>query len=217
MALSPGIYVNLKHCKIIYVKVHWKQLPLHINKLFSAKTRLDGLLVMGFDNPEIYKILLNNIHFHPYSFKIRTNINLTIFGTGKSNNPDWKYARKGYQSSFVHNFYKTQALFLQKFIWNQIDSAKDQAMLKQLYECRCLQTIPESYKNIEDQFWNAFHNTLDCNICGTNRKRKIISIIANKLSYDIIKEKSFVSIWKVILIEVFPRKMSIRIINYILC
>ncbi|CAG8754573.1 1317_t:CDS:1, partial [Gigaspora rosea] len=82
---------------------------------FSAKTRLDGLQVMGFDNPEICKILLTDIHFHPYSFKIGTNINLTIFGIGKSNNPNWKYAGKGYQSSFVHNFRKTRALFFQEF------------------------------------------------------------------------------------------------------
>ncbi|CAG8738480.1 4941_t:CDS:1, partial [Gigaspora rosea] len=52
------------------------------------------------------------------------------------------------------------------------DSAKDQAMLKQLYECGCLRTIPESNENIENQFWNAFHHALDCNIRGTDGKRR---------------------------------------------
>ncbi|CAG8684224.1 5342_t:CDS:1 [Dentiscutata heterogama] len=81
---------------------------------FFTKTRLDGLLVMGFDNPEICKTLLTDIHFHPYTFKIR-NVSLTIFGIDKSNNPNWNYAGKGYQSSFLHNFRKTRALFVQEF------------------------------------------------------------------------------------------------------
>ncbi|CAG8732436.1 8236_t:CDS:2 [Gigaspora margarita] len=52
----------------------------------------------------------------------------------------------------------------------------------------------ESYENIKDQFWNTFYDALDCNIQGTNRKRRILSIIADKLPYDIIKEKLPVSI-----------------------
>ncbi|CAG8694238.1 11259_t:CDS:1, partial [Dentiscutata heterogama] len=81
---------------------------------FSTKTRLDGLLVMGYDDSEICKMLLSDIYFHPYAFKIG-NLNLTIFGIGKSNNPDWNYAGKGYRSSFVHNFRKTRTIFFQEF------------------------------------------------------------------------------------------------------
>ena len=62
---------------------------------FSTKTRLDGLLVMGYDDSEICEKLLSDIYFHPYTFTIGS-INLTIFGIGKSNNPDWNYAGKGY-------------------------------------------------------------------------------------------------------------------------
>ncbi|CAG8800165.1 30425_t:CDS:1, partial [Gigaspora margarita] len=72
---------------------------------FLTKTRLDGLSVMSYDNSEICKMLLSDICFQPYIFKIG-NLNLTIFGIDKSNNLDWNYARKGYQSSFVHNFAK---------------------------------------------------------------------------------------------------------------
>ncbi|CAG8712763.1 13343_t:CDS:2, partial [Racocetra fulgida] len=82
---------------------------------FFSKTRFDGLLVMGFDNSEICKALLTDIYFHPYTFKIGNIINLNVFGIGKSNNPNWKYAGKGYQSSFVYNFRKTRALFFQEF------------------------------------------------------------------------------------------------------
>ncbi|CAG8678006.1 9997_t:CDS:2, partial [Gigaspora rosea] len=81
---------------------------------FFTKTRLDGLLVMGFDDPEICKTLLTDVHFHPYNFKIG-NIILTIFKIGKSNNSNWNYAGKGYLSSFVYNFHKTRSLFVQEF------------------------------------------------------------------------------------------------------
>ncbi|CAG8833976.1 15005_t:CDS:2, partial [Gigaspora margarita] len=83
--------------------------------LYQSEELFDGLLVMGLDDSEIYKVLLTNIYFHPYTFKIRNIINLNIFEIGKSNNPKWRYARKGYPSSFVYNFYKTRALFFQKF------------------------------------------------------------------------------------------------------
>ncbi|CAG8667729.1 11601_t:CDS:2, partial [Dentiscutata erythropus] len=81
---------------------------------FSTKTRLDGLLVMGYDDSEIYKMLLSDIYFHPYTFKIG-NLNVIIFEIGKLNNPDWNYAGKGYQSSFVYNFRKTRTIFFQEF------------------------------------------------------------------------------------------------------
>ncbi|CAG8466859.1 7530_t:CDS:1 [Cetraspora pellucida] len=81
---------------------------------FSTKTRLDSLLVMGYDDSEICKMLLSDIYFHPYTFKIG-NLNVIIFEIGKSNNPDWNYAGKGYRSSFVHNFCKTRMIFFQEF------------------------------------------------------------------------------------------------------
>ncbi|CAG8784766.1 5940_t:CDS:1, partial [Racocetra fulgida] len=81
---------------------------------FFTKTRLDGILVMGYDNSVICEILLSEIYFHPYTFTIGS-LNLTIFGIGKSNNPDWNYAGKGYRSSFVHNFRKTRTIFFQEF------------------------------------------------------------------------------------------------------
>ncbi|CAG8678576.1 hypothetical protein C2G38_2032753 [Gigaspora rosea] len=81
---------------------------------FLTKTRLDGPLVMGFDDPEIHKNLSFDIYFHPFSFKVG-NLYLTISGIGKSNNPDWNYDGRGYQCSFVYNFRKAHALFFQKF------------------------------------------------------------------------------------------------------
>ncbi|RIB24660.1 hypothetical protein C2G38_2031699 [Gigaspora rosea] len=81
---------------------------------FVTKTRLNGLSVIEYDDSEIRKTLLSDISFRPYSFRIG-DLNLIVSGIGKSNNADWNYARKGYQSSFVHNFRKTRALFFQEF------------------------------------------------------------------------------------------------------
>ncbi|CAG8606057.1 40541_t:CDS:2 [Gigaspora margarita] len=116
---------------------------------FSTKTRLDGLLVMGYDDLEICEMLLSNIYFHPYTFTIGS-LNLTIF---------------------------------------RIDPTNDRAMLKQLYKNGYLSTTPENHENVTDQFWNAFQDALDNNVCGIDGKRRILSIIAYKIPYNIIKEK----------------------------
>ncbi|CAG8765109.1 14893_t:CDS:2, partial [Dentiscutata erythropus] len=91
---------------------------LYHSETFSTKTKLDGLLVMGFDNLEICNLLLSNLYFRPFSFKI-SNLNLIIFEIGTSDNPDWNYASKGYKSSFIYNFQKTRSLFLQEFTNNK--------------------------------------------------------------------------------------------------
>ena len=65
-------------------------------------------------------------------------------------------------------------------------------MLKYLYECKFLQSIPANH-NKTDQFWSAFHDALDSNIRGNDGKRRILSIIADRFHYDTIKEKLSVS------------------------
>ncbi|CAG8732397.1 21988_t:CDS:1, partial [Dentiscutata erythropus] len=61
-------------------------------------------------------------------------------------------------------------------------------MLKQLYESEYLYTISENFENSMNQFWDTFQNTLNINICGIDGKRRILSIIADKILYDIIKK-----------------------------
>ncbi|CAG8813224.1 3507_t:CDS:2, partial [Racocetra fulgida] len=58
-------------------------------------------------------------------------------------------------------------------------STNNQATLKQLYENGYLSTTPENHEN----------DALDVNIRGLDGKRRILSIIADKILYDIIKEK----------------------------
>jgi hypothetical protein len=61
----------------------------------------------------------------------------------------------------------------------------------QLYNCGFLQTTPENHTK---QFWNAFQDALDSNIRGIDGKRRILSIIADKFSYETIKHNLSVSI-----------------------
>ncbi|RIA91555.1 hypothetical protein C1645_821868 [Glomus cerebriforme] len=53
-----------------------------------------------------------------------------------------------------------------------------------------LQTTPENHTK---QFWNAFQDALDSNIRGIDSKRRILSIIANKFSYETIKHNLSIS------------------------
>ncbi|CAG8755035.1 27175_t:CDS:2, partial [Dentiscutata erythropus] len=73
------------------------------------------------------------------------------------------------------------------------DPVKDKAMLKQLYESGYLCTTPENHKIIADQFCNVFQDALDINIRGIDEKRRILSIIADKLLYPMIKKNLLVS------------------------
>ncbi|CAG8772631.1 16112_t:CDS:1, partial [Rhizophagus irregularis] len=64
------------------------------------------------------------------------------------------------------------------------DPDKDKDILIQLYNCGFFQPTP---KNHTKQFWNAYQDALDSNICGIDGKRRILSIIADTFSYETIK------------------------------
>ena len=82
--------------------------------------------------------------------------------------------------------------FFQFEFWTRSkDPDKDKDTLTQLYDCGFLQTTPENYTK---QFWNAFQDALDSNIRGIDGKRRILSIIADKFSYETIKQNLLVSI-----------------------
>ncbi|CAG8801810.1 2568_t:CDS:2, partial [Cetraspora pellucida] len=95
-----------------------------------------------------------------------------------------------YQKAF---FTKTRLDGLEVFVsffvlgTRSFNPEKDQALLKQLNEYEYLRTFPENEISA-NQFWNAFQDALDSNIRGVDGKRHILSIIANKLSYEAIKK-----------------------------
>ncbi|RGB23714.1 hypothetical protein C1646_774114 [Rhizophagus diaphanus] len=54
---------------------------------------------------------------------------------------------------------------------------------------RFLHPFPGQYYGDGDIFWNYFHQALEANKKGYNGKRRILSIIAKKFSYNILMEK----------------------------
>ncbi|RIB07083.1 hypothetical protein C2G38_2215480 [Gigaspora rosea] len=156
---------------------------------FSTKTRLDGLLVMGYDDSEICKMLLSDIYFHPYAFKIG-NMNLTIFGIESNLIELTTKLQEIYPPNYIikdRELHAWRALLQYTGCTNIAPFGKES---KQLYESGYLSTTPENHENVAEQFWNAFQDALDVNIRGIDGKRRILSIIADKIPYDAIKKKS---------------------------
>ncbi|CAB4403294.1 unnamed protein product [Rhizophagus irregularis] len=55
--------------------------------------------------------------------------------------------------------------------------------------CRFLHPFPGQYCGDGDIFWNCFHQTLEANKKGYDGKRRILSIIVEKFSYNVLMEK----------------------------
>ncbi|GES83326.1 hypothetical protein GLOIN_2v1472586 [Rhizophagus clarus] len=173
-------------------------------KAFSNKTKYAGPLVMGFDIPHISEKLLSDVHFRPLAFKIE-NLSIMVFSICVSKNPDWNYAmRKNIPLGYIikdHEFHAWKALlrhagctkitpfkkeesekffFSFNFVHDQRSRLRQDTLI-QLYNCGFLQTTPENHTK---QFWNAFQDALDSNICGIDGKGRILSIIADTFSYE---------------------------------
>ncbi|CAG8462482.1 1885_t:CDS:2 [Scutellospora calospora] len=80
---------------------------------FSTKTRLDGLLVIGYDDSEICEKLLSDIYFHPYTFT-NGSINLTIFGIEFNNKEAIVRIYQNFQE--IQIFHNTNP----NSVWNKI-------------------------------------------------------------------------------------------------
>ncbi|CAB5207983.1 unnamed protein product [Rhizophagus irregularis] len=65
----------------------------------------------------------------------------------------------------------------------------DREILHFLYTSEFLHPFPGQYRNDGDIFWNCFHQALEANKKGYDGKRRILSIIAEKFSYNILMEK----------------------------
>ncbi|RIB04744.1 hypothetical protein C2G38_2221483 [Gigaspora rosea] len=116
--LEPGFLCQSEDLQSNVCKSSLEAITSIYQLAFSTKTKFNGLLVMGFNNSEICNLLLSDIYFQPFSFKI-SNLNLVLFEIGILNNPNWNYASKGYKSSFIYNFQKIWSLFLQEFTNNE--------------------------------------------------------------------------------------------------
>jgi len=57
-----------------------------------------------------------------------------------------------------------------------------------------LHPFPGHYCNDGDTFWNCFYQALEANKRGYDGKRRILSIIAENFSYDVLMKRLKVSI-----------------------
>ena len=83
-------------------------------QIFHTKTKFSGLMVMGFEKPDIYEKLLEGVLFRPYFINLEL-IRIFVFGIAKSKNSQWECASVRFKSSFVFQLAKQCYLFLQEF------------------------------------------------------------------------------------------------------
>ncbi|CAG8857126.1 46474_t:CDS:2, partial [Gigaspora margarita] len=79
-------------------------------QLFGTKTKFSGPLVMGFNQSDIVKQLLEDINFQPFEFYL-DQLRIVVFGIGVSKNQDWNYVGTRYQSLLVNNIGKKCFLY----------------------------------------------------------------------------------------------------------
>src|ERR1043165_1775810 len=76
-------------------------------------------MVMGLDKESIFRELLHNIEFRPYSISLADKLSIMVFSLGVSKKEGWMGFGEGYMASFVHVFRKECCIFVQKFIKNK--------------------------------------------------------------------------------------------------
>ncbi|CAG8441830.1 3666_t:CDS:2 [Scutellospora calospora] len=76
--------------------------------------------------------------------------------------------------------------------WSQsITPNSDRSSLSTLYDLGFV-TSALLYFSL-NAFWNSFHNSLEINKCSIDRRRQVLSIIANDFNYEVIKKNLDVS------------------------
>jgi hypothetical protein len=83
--------------------------------LFTSKTRFSGPLILGYDNMEINKRILEDIPFQPYTLTV-DNLQIFVGMIGVSDRENLGYAGSGYASTFICKIgeKKIRTLFEQK-------------------------------------------------------------------------------------------------------
>ncbi|CAG8502637.1 8447_t:CDS:1 [Gigaspora rosea] len=83
-------------------------------KIVKTATKFSGPAIMGFDNPMISDILIQDLPFQVYAF-ILGKLRVWILGIGKSNKPEWNYAGTGYKAAFIYMYQKQRCIFFEEF------------------------------------------------------------------------------------------------------
>ncbi|CAG8493124.1 939_t:CDS:2, partial [Dentiscutata heterogama] len=144
---------------------------------FSTKTRLDGLLVMGYDDSEICKILLSNIYFHLYTFKIG-NLNMIIFEIEFNNNNVIVRIYQNFQEIQIFcdtnpNSVWSKIGILVQFTGSMLFGLKHERTKSEISKELTLFTTSKTHEKVAEQFWSAFQDALDVNIREIDGKRRI--------------------------------------------
>ena len=75
--------------------------------IFETATEYNGQAIMGFDDEEIVKELLEDVEFYPFTINIQ---NISIFVIRL----DLNIYETGYMSTFINKFHDQRCLFVQK-------------------------------------------------------------------------------------------------------
>ncbi|RIB14550.1 hypothetical protein C2G38_2194827 [Gigaspora rosea] len=83
-------------------------------KIMKTATKFSGPAIMGFDNPIISNILIQDLPFQVYAF-ILEKLRVWILDIGKSSKSEWNYAGTGYKAAFIYMYQKQQCIFFEEF------------------------------------------------------------------------------------------------------
>ncbi|RHZ49726.1 hypothetical protein Glove_515g4 [Diversispora epigaea] len=83
-------------------------------RLFSnTKTRFSGPLILGWDNEKLLETSLKDVYFRAFGLKVDKYL-IYVTNIGAGNNKDLMGAGIGYMSSFIGEYEKKRALYLQQ-------------------------------------------------------------------------------------------------------
>ncbi|RIB19231.1 hypothetical protein C2G38_2182421 [Gigaspora rosea] len=103
--LAPGYLYKCKDIQSEIFLSPTNAISSVCQKIVKTTTKFSGPAIMGFDNPMISDILIQDLPFQVYAF-ILGKLRVWILGIGKSNKPEWNYARTGYKAAFIYMYQK---------------------------------------------------------------------------------------------------------------
>ncbi|CAG8625611.1 5163_t:CDS:2, partial [Dentiscutata erythropus] len=83
-------------------------------KIMKTAIKFSGPAIMGFDNPIIFNILIQDLPFQMYVF-ILEKLQVWILGIGKLSKSEWNYAGTSYKAAFIYMYQKQQCIFFEEF------------------------------------------------------------------------------------------------------
>ncbi|CAG8823785.1 23731_t:CDS:1, partial [Dentiscutata erythropus] len=89
--LAPGYLCKYKDIQIKIFLSPTNTISSVYQNIMKTATKFSGPAIMGFDNPIISDILIQDLPFQVYAF-ILEKLRVWILGIEKSSKPEWNYA-----------------------------------------------------------------------------------------------------------------------------